>query len=54
MTFGKLFASQEPRTSPPPGADMHERDDAGGRHMSSEYLTARYSKAEAAWPRVAK
>lgn len=40
MTFGKLLASQEPRTSTP-GADVHERDDAGGRHMSSEYLTAR-------------
>lgn len=40
MTFGKLFANQEPRTSTP-GADMHERDDADGRHMSSKYLTAR-------------
>lgn len=40
MTFGKLFASQEPRTSTP-GADVHERDDAGGRHMSSEYPTSR-------------
>lgn len=40
MTFGKLFASQEPRISTP-SADVHERDDAGGHHMSSEYLTAR-------------
>lgn len=40
MTFDKLFANQEPRTSTP-DADVHERDDAGGRHISSEYLTER-------------
>lgn len=51
--MGELFASQESRISNP-GADMHERDGAGGRRRGSENLTARKSRAEAAWPRVAK
>lgn len=53
MTLGEPFASQELRISNP-GADMHERDGTGGRRRGSENLTARKSKAEAAWPRVAK
>lgn len=51
--MGELFASQESRISNP-GADMYERDGVGGRRRGSENLTARKSRAEAAWPRVAK